>query len=244
MSEQNTKVSYLKERDLQPTGKGKDNRMTRLQLSMVYNSLRIAGDVGNEWASAILPIPEAFNMFISIQRAAMSKEPYTESFDGVRGAGNNQQVESTVVIGRDDQGIVYLQIAAASGKSQRYNFLPAPGRNWKINGQPMPVNEQSRRTAMSWVDTMRAIIPEDYANNYTDRATSNNGGGGNGNWKGGGGGYKGGGNNNWKGGGGYKGGGNNNWNNNQQAQQQQYQPAPQPQNENTPDPLDFENYTM
>lgn len=229
------KQSVLTERSLQPGGRDANGRVARMHTSVRRDCVSLSAPFDGEWVSVLFPISEFDTLLLGIKQMIVAKEPTVGEVDAHIGAGENRRLDGTVRFGRDEDGIVYITIVN-NGREQRFDFRPSDNYVWKINGQPLPMSDASRRNAQAWVDRMGDYCAQELRDNYVgfqgrqdgQGGNSRQGGNNNYNRNGQGGGYNRGGNNynrNGQGGGGYnrggggyqgKGGGNgyqnNNWN--------------------------------
>ena len=95
----------------------------------------------------------------------VAKEPTVGEVDAHIGAGENRRLDGTVRFGRDEDGIVYITIVN-NGREQRFDFRPNDNYVWKINGQPLPMSDASRRNAQAWVDRMGDYCAQELRDNY------------------------------------------------------------------------------
>ena len=227
------KQSVLTERALQPGGRDANGRVARMHTSIRRDCVSLSAPFDGEWVSVLFPISEFDTLLLGIKQMIVAKEPTVGEVDAHIGTGENRRLDGTVRFGRDEDGIVYITIVN-NGREQRFDFRPNDNYVWKINGQPLPMSDASRRNAQAWVDRMGDYCAQELRDNYVGFQGRQDGqgggqrqGGNNYNRNGNGGGYNRGGNNynrNGNGGGynrggnGYqgKGGGNgyqnNNWN--------------------------------
>lgn len=215
-------------------------RISRAHVSITNNCLAIAADTGGErWTNAYLPITEWEMFAMAVQQAVVSKEPVHLTVDIYKGAQGQARLDAILGVGRDEDGILFLSIAAPQAQEVRFTFMPNHNYRWKSNGQEMVNSEISRRNAQAWVNGINRMLPLEFQAHYAPYE------GGKGNfpkkqfnnapkkqWG------NGGGNNNYQ--------RNNNYGNNQQRQNYQQQgQAPQQQQSYTPPAppsMNFEEY--
>jgi uncharacterized membrane protein YgcG len=188
----------LKERSLQlgtrPDGSG---RSGRLQINPNrFNRVSLSARSGEKWINADLTIDAWDDLLASVKMAAASKETYRHDI----ACKKRDQVVSTVMVGRDNDGLVFLALGSPDTPAVRFEFLPLKQYAHALNGQPMPESEMSRRRAINWVNRVGEIVAREWEKNYMpeQRQDTNKGFGGNKSYGGNGGGnrnYGGGGNN-------------------------------------------------
>lgn len=241
--------------------------VSRARVSITNNCIAIAADTGGErWTNAYLPIVEWEMFAMAVQQAVVSKEPIHLTVDISKGRQGQAVLDAILGVGRDEEGILFLSVAAPNAREVRFTFMPNHNYRWKANGQEMTSNEISRRNAQAWVNGVNRVLPLDFQAHFAayEGGNGRQGGGGNnfggqkkqwGNqkkqWGGnGGGGYNGGGNNypkkqyNNQGGGNnnYNGGGNNGYNGGGQQNYQQQAPQQQQYTPPAPASVNFEEY--
>lgn len=182
----------------------------------VYTNLE--GDKANGVIHAKMDAPTFF-IFLQQLEALLDDVPKTQYFIKNKRPGENrgeQVVESTTVIGKDEEGKAYISIIAADGDRPKIKFYFGVSYFHQLsagNGRKLTDAEVSVIAARAWVRMMGTIIGNVLTDNYVEPEARPRKEGGGGNWKsgGGGGGWKGGGGQNRQGGGG-------GWNNNRQYQ--------------------------
>lgn len=236
----------LADRTFSPSA-NRGGRISRAHISVTNNCLGIAADTGGErWTNAYLPFTEWEMFAMAVQQAVVSKEPVHLTVDICKGAQGQARLDAILGVGRDEDGILFLSIAAPQAQEVRFTFMPNHNYRWKSNGQEMPNSEISRRNAQAWVNGINRVLPLEFQAHYAAYEGGKGGGGfqkkqfNNGPKK------------QWGNGGG-NGGGNNNYQkqnyNNQQPRQNNYQqqgPAPQQQQQAytppAPPSMNFEEY--
>lgn len=212
------KQSVLTERALQPGGRDANGRVARMHTSIRRDCVSLSAPFDGEWVSVLFPISEFDTLLLGIKQMIVAKEPTVGEVDAHIGTGENRRLDGTVRFGRDEDGIVYITIVN-NGREQRFDFRPNDNYVWKINGQPLPMSDASRRNAQAWVDRMGDYCAQELRDNYVGFQGRQDGqgggqrqGGNNYNRNGNGGGYNrggqggqgGGGNRNYQGGGNYQ----------------------------------------
>lgn len=243
--------------------------VSRARVSITNNCIAIAADTGGErWTNAYLPIVEWEMFAMAVQQAVVSKEPIHLTVDISKGRQGQAVLDAILGVGRDEEGILFLSVAAPNAREVRFTFMPNHNYRWKANGQEMTSNEISRRNAQAWVNGVNRVLPLDFQAHFAayEGGNGRQGGGGGGNFGGqkkqwgnqkkqwggnGGGNYNGGGNNNYpkkqynnQGGGNnnYNGGGNNGYNGGGQQNYQQQAPQQQQYTPPAPASVNFEEY--
>lgn len=154
------------------------------------------------------------------------------------GPFNEMRLASTIYVGKDDEGCVYISVIDVDKERPKIKFVMMPSSYHTLtdeSGAALSKAEISTLFAEGWVDLISKLIPPVLAADYTppppredrpqggNKQWNNNGGGGNKNWNNGGGkkqwNNNGGGNKKWNGGGNKgnwnnNGGNKGNWNNN------------------------------
>lgn len=182
----------------------------------------------SEWINAYLMLDKFFMLCDNIKLLLNCKEERFISDDVHE--GQNQNFAYRIGVGRDAEGILYLEMAAPKKEALRYLFLPERQYRPVDNGNAMPINEQSRRKASAWIRILETVMLEESKKGRQERNQGGQGGQGGyqkkqwNNNQGGQGGYqKKQWNNNQGGQGGYQ---KKQWNNNQGNNYQQNQQAP------------------
>lgn len=171
MSEQYTAekpvTKLLADRTFSPAAT-KNGRISRARVSVTNNCLTIAADTGGErWTNAYLPITEWEMFAMAVQQAVVSKEPIHLTVDIYKGAQGQARLDSILGVGRDEDGILFLTLAAPQAQEVRFIFMPNQNYQWKSNGQQLPPNEISRRNAQAWVNGINRVLPLEYQAHYS-----------------------------------------------------------------------------
>ena len=159
------KQSVLTERALQPGGRDANGRVARMHTSIRRDCVSLSAPFDGEWVSVLFPISEFDTLLLGIKQMIVAKEPTVGEVDAHIGAGENRRLDGTVRFGRDEDGIVYITIVN-NGREQRFDFRPNDNYVWKINGQPLPMSDASRRNAQAWVDRMGDYCAQELRDNY------------------------------------------------------------------------------
>ena len=173
------KQSVLTERSLQPGGRDANGRVARMHTSIRRDCVSLSAPLDGEWVSVLFPIAEFDTLLLGIKQMIVAKEPIVGEVDAHIGAGENRRLDGTVRFGRDEDGIVYITIVN-NGREQRVDFLPSDNYVWKINGQPLPKSDASRRNAQAWVDRMSDYCALELRDNYVGYQGRQDGQGGQG----------------------------------------------------------------
>lgn len=172
----------LKERSLmlgtRPDGSGRSGRLAINPNR--YNRVSLSARSGEHWINADLTIDTWDDMMMSIRTAAMSKEAYKHEIP----CKKRDQVVATVLIGRDNDGLVFVALGAPDKKAVRFEFLPLKQYAHILNGQPMPESELSRRRAINWVNRVGEIVAREWERLYMPEEKKSFGGGGGGGYGG------------------------------------------------------------
>ena len=200
-------MSHINENALQLRTRASGGRPTLLKINPNrYNRVSFSARVGESWLNADLTIDGWKDFCNYITMSARSKEKVDYAIQ----LKKKEQVYGVVVIGRDDDGLVYVELANTDKGKVRFDFLPKHQFIHMKSGQPMPESELSRNRAIAWASLVEPMVIELWKTAYKVEDAQPQGGG------------RGGYNNN----GGNRGGYNNNGGNRGGYQQQQ-QSAPQ-----------------
>lgn len=198
------KQSVLTERSLRPAGRDANGRVSRLQLSIRRDCISLGAPLDGEWLSVLFTISEWDTLLINLNQAVLSKEAMSGEVDAYVGAGDQRRLDGTVRYGRDEDGIIYLTFIN-NGREQRFDFRPSDNYVWKLNGQPIPPSDASRRNAQAWITRVGNYAAEELRSEFVGFQGRQDGQGGQqGGQRQGGGGFNRGGGNNYN-----RGGGNN-----------------------------------
>lgn len=205
-------MSHINENALQLRTRASGGRPTLLKINPNrYNRVSFSARVGESWLNADLTIDGWKDFCNYIVMAARSKEKVDYAIQ----LKKKDQVYGVVVIGRDDDGLVYVELANNSTGKVRFDFLPKHQFIHMKSGQPMPESELSRNRAIAWAGLVEPMVIELWKAAYKVDDAQPTGGGNRG-------GYNNGGNR-----GGYNGSNGSNGGNRGGYQQQQQQSTPQ-----------------
>ncbi|AQT28156.1 hypothetical protein pVa21_215 [Vibrio phage pVa-21] len=187
-------MSHINENVLQLRTRANGGRPTLMKINPNrYNRVSFSARVGEGWVNADLTI-DAWKDFCNyIRMATRLKEADSFAIQ----LKKKEQVYAVVVVGRDDDGLVYVELANTGGNKVRFDFLPKHQFIHMRSGKPMPESELSRNRAMAWADLVEPMVIELWKRDYKTDDAGPQGGGQRGNYNGGGnrGGYNNGGGN-------------------------------------------------
>lgn len=141
------------------TPRRSDGQVRRLRVE--WNTRR--GAVGfsgqtqsGEWVNAYLMLCKFFTLCDNIKLLLNAKEEvfYCEDVD----EGKEKKFAFRIGVGRDAEGIIYLEIAMPNKEALRFLFLPERQYRSSVNGKPLSKNELSRRKASSWVQILTEVM--------------------------------------------------------------------------------------
>lgn len=156
----------LSDRTYSPSA-NRGGRISRAHVSITNNCVAIAADTGGEkWTNAYLPLVEWEMFTMNVQQVVVSKEPIHLTVDIYKGPQGQARLDSILGVGRDEEGIMFLSIAAPQAQEVRFTFMPNHNYRWKSNGQEMSTNEISRRNAQAWVTGINRILPLEFQSHY------------------------------------------------------------------------------
>lgn len=156
----------LADRTYSPSA-NRGGRISRAHVSITNNCVAIAADTGGEkWTNAYLPLVEWEMFTMAVQQVVVSKEPIHLTVDIFKGPQGQARLDSILGVGRDEDGIMFLSIAAPQAQEVRFIFMPNHNYRWKSNGQEMSNNEISRRNAQAWVSGINRILPLEFQAHY------------------------------------------------------------------------------
>lgn len=185
-------MSHINENALQLRTRATGGRPTLMKINPNrYNRVSFSARVGEGWINADLTI-DAWGDFCNyIRMAARSKETVNYAIQ----LKKKEQVYAVVVVGRDDDGLVYVELANTGNGKVRFDFLPKHQFIHMKSGQPMPESELSRNRSIAWVNLVEPMVVKLWEAAYKAEDAQPQGGN-RGNYNGGGnrGGYNGGGN--------------------------------------------------
>lgn len=187
-------MSYINENALQLRTRANGGRPTLMKINPNrYNRVSFSARVGEQWVNADLTIDGWKDFCGYIRQAARLKE--ADSF--VIQLKKKDQVYGAVAVGRDNDGLVYVELANDGKGKVRFDFLPKHQFVHMRSGQPMPESELSRNRANNWAELVEPMIIKEWKDAYKEDEAGPNNGRGNNNYqqRGGQGNYGGGGNN-------------------------------------------------
>lgn len=132
------------------TARRSDNKVGRLRVewNTMRNSVGFSGQTqAGEWVNAYLMLSEFITMCDDIKILLNAKE---ENFFDCS-VDEKNQAAYRIGVGRDADGVLYLEMAAPNKEPLRYLYLPERQYHRTRNGQPLSPNELSRRRASAWV---------------------------------------------------------------------------------------------
>lgn len=201
-------------------------RPSTLQITMFGNQLRVTcytnveNDKNNGRIEAKMDSITAYAFFECFRDVLNHSGPikrFVECKTVVNGDWKNPVLESTLVVGRGDDNVVFVGIVSADNDRPRLQFRLRPTDFHALLGEdrkPLPEDVVSEIYGRAYLNLMSQLSANVLDTHFREpqRQQGGNGGGGGSNWKSGGGnggGWKGGN----KGGGNWNKGGNNNWGN-------------------------------
>jgi len=156
-------MSYLSENALQLRTRPIGGRPTLLKLDPNrYNRVSMSGRLGEQWLNADLTIDEWKGFCQYIGMAARSKEPVTHTISLLK----SEATYGEIIIGRDDDGFVYIEINNRGKGKLRFEFLPKRQYVHLKNGAPIPENELSRNRAIAWSTLIEPMVIEAWKAGY------------------------------------------------------------------------------
>lgn len=146
----------------------------------------------------------SWGSFVSAVQNAITSEPGTQyRIANKKGPPQKVFVETTTVIGKDDEGVIYISVLAKDRAKKRFDIMP--NRYTELlsaDGNPMDRGQASQIFAAGFIDVLNNTVQHYCRERYEPPQQGGNRGGGGGNRGGSGGGSGGGGGNNWNQGGG------------------------------------------
>ena len=151
-------MSHINENALQLRTRASGGRPTLMKINPNrYNRVSFSARVGEGWINADLTI-DAWSDFCNyIRMAARSKDTGVNFAIQLK---KKEQVYAVVVVGRDDDGLVYVELANTGNGKVRFEFLPKHQFIHMKSGQPMSESELSRNRALAWANLVEPMVIE------------------------------------------------------------------------------------
>jgi len=166
----------LGERSLQLGTRPQGGRSIRLKINPNrYNRVSLSARVNDNWIGVDLTVDTWSDLMGFIEAAARSKEATTYDIQ----CSKSNQHDGTITAGRDDDGLVYLELSKPNGGKARFEFLPLRQYVSLHNGSPMPESDVTRRRAIRWVGLVDPIVRKQWNIAYKEEQPQNSYGGNN-----------------------------------------------------------------
>lgn len=139
----------------------KFNRVTFSCQAAMNNWINVSLTI-DEWAEFIQDL-------IDLANQVHNEEIHIECF-------KNQQVDSRIAIGRDGDGVIYIELSSTkSPHSKRFVFVPLRQYVRTRGGQPIPPNVRSRSRCLAWCRLIDPIMTKLWSDNYKGESNDGNG---------------------------------------------------------------------
>lgn len=156
-------------------------RKPNLRVNLWENNPRIEVRTGVEndknygLISAALDLPVFFQVLDLIREACEQTQKWhvkitNQKFKFIRGQRSEEPLDDTyIVIGRTEQGVIYISILAYDKDRPRikFDFLPSNFHKFtNADGTPYDQGKLSQSHAKAWASVMSELIPHFFATNY------------------------------------------------------------------------------
>lgn len=159
------------------TGQGKEKIQAKMDMLDFFRLLEMVKLVVKE---------DGHEVSYRLELKEPAEAPMNE--DGSRGKKGPPQLQSTIVVGRNQKGRIYISVISPNGDLPKIQFFLGQGYYSNIakkGGEPIPDNEVANLVATAWVNLYEKLMPAAHFHTYKPREKQEggNGGGGNGGYK-------------------------------------------------------------